>query len=332
MPPDFPVVSVIMPAYNAAAFVAESIESVLHQSYPAFELIVVDDGSSDDTAAIVERYTQADARVQLIRCRNSGKPSIARNIGIERATGDYLSFLDSDDVWLPERLSRTVAAMRAHPEWIAAFHDIDIVDSGGRKVGPTYLENGRFLAMASSHLRALDDGWHDCGERFFVFMSLQYGAVHTQSIIIDRRQAGAALLRFDEDYIICEDTDLWLRLALRGRFGYLDSVLSCYRQHPTSITKKAMLFAEQTLLFHENNYARVQSRMTADERRAYRRKIAGCKSVLAYHCYLGGKGRQARVLSLEAFATCRRYGDLLLSAKTFIPPLAQQRIRALLGK
>lgn len=321
-----------MPAYNAAAFIAESIESVLHQVDATLELIVVDDGSKDNTAAIVEQYVQADPRVQLIRCRNSGKPSIARNIGIGQARGDYLSFLDSDDVWLPERLARMVAGMRAHPEWIAAFHDIDIIDTGGHKLGLTYLETGRFLKASTGYLRALSDGWYDCGERFFAFMSLRYGAVHTQSIIIDRHQAGPELLRFNEDYIICEDTDLWLRLALRGRYGYLDSVLGGYRQHASSITKKALLFAEQTLLFHENNYARVQSVMTANEQQRYRRKIADCKSVLAYHCYLSGKTSQARALSLEAFAVCRRYGDLLLSAKTFIPPLAQQRIRALLGK
>jgi glycosyltransferase involved in cell wall biosynthesis len=332
MPHDSSVVSVIMPAYNAAAFIAESIESVLHQTHASLELIVVDDGSKDDTAAIVERYAAADPRVQLIRCRNSGKPSIARNIGIEHATGDYLSFLDSDDVWHPERLARTVAGMRAHPEWTAAFHDLDLIDTAGNKIGPTYLENSQFLSAAARHLQALGDGWYDCGERFFVFMSLRYAAVHTQSIIIDRRRAGPALLRFDEDYIICEDTDLWLRLALQGRFGYLDSVLSGYRQHPTSITRKELLFAEQALLFHENNYARVQAAMTGDERQVYRRKLAEYKSVLAYHCYRSGKARQARSLSLAAFTVRRHYGDLLLSAKTLIPLATQQRIRTLLGK
>lgn len=331
MQPEFPVVSVIMPAYNAAAFVAESIESVLGQSYPAFELIVVDDGSSDDTAAIVERYAQADARVQLIRCRNSGKPSIARNTGIERATGDYLSFLDSDDLWHPERLARTVAGMRAHPEWTAAFHDLDLIDTANNKIGPTYLENSAFLSAAASHLQALGDGWYDCGERFFVFMSLRYAAMHTQSVIIDRRRVGAAVLRFDPDYIICEDTDLWLRLALGGRIGYLDSVLSGYRQHPTSITKNELLFAEQALLFHENNYARVQAALTESERQLYRRKLAEYQSVLAYHCYRGGKVRRARALSLAAFRIRRHYGDLLLSLKTLIPPALQQRIRSRIG-
>jgi len=321
-----------MPAYNAAAFIAESIESVLHQTYTHFQLIVVDDGSQDATAAIAEGYAATDPRIQVIRCSNSGKPSIARNIGIGHASGDYLSFLDSDDYWLPERLARTVAGMRAHPEWIAVFHDLDLVDSAGAKLGPTYLENSRFLDAASDYLRALGEDWYDCGERFFVFMSLLYAAVHTQSIIVDRHQAGRDLLRFDEDYIICEDTDLWLRLALAGRLGYLDSVLSCYRQHPTSITKKALLFAEQALLFHENNYARVHARMSEHERRAYRHKIADYRSVLAYHCYRGGQARRARTLSLQVFMVRRCYGDLLLSAKTLIPLDAQQRIRTLLRK
>lgn len=332
MLPEAPLVSVVMPAYNAAPYIAQSIESVLAQSHGALELIVVDDGSQDDTAAIVEEYVRRDARVQLLRCPNSGKPSIARNIGIARATGSYLSFLDSDDYWHPGRVALMVAGMRAHPEWIAAFHDLEMVDVTGREIGPTYLQNGRFLAAAARHLRPLGEDWYDCGERFFAFMSLQFGAAHTLSILIDRRQAGADLLRFDEDYVICEDTDLWLRVALRGRYGYLDRALGAYRQHPTSITKKALLFAEQSLLFHENNYARVQAALTLEEGQAYRRKLAGCKGVLAYHYYRAGQLRRARALSMQAFAMRRRRGDLLLSVKTFIPHAAQARLRALLGK
>lgn len=332
MSPDMPVVSIVMPAYNAAAYIAQSIESVLGQSHAALELIVVDDGSHDDTAAIVERYLRTDARITLIRIPNSGKPSIARNTGIARATGAYLSFLDSDDYWHPERLALALAGMQAHPEWIAVFHDLEIVDVAGREIGPTYLQNGRFLASASGHLRALGDDWYDCGERFFAFMSLQFGAAHTLSILIDRRRMDPALLRFDEEYIICEDTDLWLRVALQGRFGYLDRALGAYRQHPSSITKKAMLFAEQSLRFHENNYARVQASLYPAERLAYRRKLAGCKSVLAYHYYRDGQGARARALSLQAFAMRRRRADLVLSAKTFIPHAAQMRLRALLGK
>ncbi len=328
---DMPMVSVIMPAYNAAAYIAQSIDSVLEQSHRALELIVVDDGSLDATAAIVELYRRADPRVQLVRIPNSGKPSIARNTGIALATGDYLSFLDSDDYWHPERLALAVAGMQAHPEWIASFHDLEMVDVAGRQLGPTYLQNGRFLQAADRYLRPLDGRWYDCNERFFVFMSLRFGAVHTLSILIDRRQAGAEL-RFDENYVICEDTDLWLRLALRGRFGYLDRTLGAYRQHATSITKNVVMFAEQSVLFHENNFMRIQAMLSSSERQAYRRKLAGCKSVLAYHCYRTGQSRRARMLSLQAFAVRRYRRDLLLSAKTLIPHAAQARLRSFLSK
>jgi glycosyltransferase involved in cell wall biosynthesis len=327
-----PTVSVIMPAYNAAPFIGQAIESVLHQTYSQVQLIVVDDGSRDDTAAIAERYARADSRVTLMRNSNSGKPSIVRNIGLARATGEYLSFLDSDDYWHPTRVERLLHGMLAHPDWVAAFHDLAIVDGEGREMGPTYLQNAAFLNAAAEFLTPLGHRWHDCGERFFVFMSLSHGAVHTQSVLIDRRKVAPQVLQFDESFVICEDTDLWLRLALLGRYGYLDEALSCYRQHPTSITKNALLFAQQTTRFHQHNFARVQSAMADQERRGYRRKIAACMSEFAYRCYRNGQARQARSLSMQAFAMRHKWSDLLLSAKTLIPHGAQEKLRSLLTK
>jgi glycosyltransferase involved in cell wall biosynthesis len=327
-----PVVSVVMPAYNAEAFIAGSIESVLAQEHAAFELIVVDDGSTDGTASVAALYAGADPRVRLIRCANSGKPSIARNIGIAEASGDYLSFLDSDDTWLPGRLALMVAAMQGHPEWLAAFHDLEYMAADGRWTGTTYLKDTGFTDIAADYLRKLDGECYECSERFFVFMSLKYGAVHTQSIMIDRRKTEAGLLHFDESYVICEDTDLWVRLALCGPFGYLDSVLSHYRQHPGSITKKTGFFAEQTLLFHENNHARIRGRINEAERRAYRHKIAECKRTLAYHYYLDGRGQRARALCREAFFVSPHLSDVLLLAKALIPQTMQRRLRAMLQK
>lgn len=107
------LVSVVMPAWNAAAYIASSIESVLGQSHRSLELLVVDDGSSDDTAAIVGRYAAADPRICLIRQPNAGVAA-ARNAGIERARGAYIAFLDSDDWWHPRKLELQVGQMRAH--------------------------------------------------------------------------------------------------------------------------------------------------------------------------------------------------------------------------
>ncbi len=111
-----PRISVIIPVYNGARFLRDAIDSVLAQSYVPWELIVVDDGSTDDSATIVARLPlPAATRLLLARQPNQG-PAAARNRGIELATGDLLAFLDADDIWAPEKLQLQVAHLAAHPE------------------------------------------------------------------------------------------------------------------------------------------------------------------------------------------------------------------------
>lgn len=106
------LVSIITPAFNSGTFIADAIESVLMQTYGAWEMIIVDDGSTDDTGAVVKRYN--DSRIRYIRLeRNTGSAN-ARNVGILHAKGDYLAFLDSDDIWMPQKMERQTAFMQHH--------------------------------------------------------------------------------------------------------------------------------------------------------------------------------------------------------------------------
>jgi teichuronic acid biosynthesis glycosyltransferase TuaG len=105
-----PLVSVVMPAFNAGSTIADSIRSVLAQTYPHWELIVIDDGSEDDTCAVVSRFL-SDRRIQLLRGPGGGGPAGARNIGLDSAAGSMVAFLDSDDQWLPEKTERQLSFM-----------------------------------------------------------------------------------------------------------------------------------------------------------------------------------------------------------------------------
>ena len=107
---DKPLVSVIIPAFNAAEYIRQTLNSVLAQTYQAMEVIVVDDGSSDATGAIVEEFVKKDARVQLVRQSNAGVGA-ARNTAIRMARGEYIAPLDADDIWFPEKLEKQVACM-----------------------------------------------------------------------------------------------------------------------------------------------------------------------------------------------------------------------------
>src|SRR5215213_5581398 len=105
-----PLVSVLMPAYNAGRYVAESVESVRAQTFRDWELVVVDDGSADDTGEVVRRFAARDARVRYVRRENGGQAA-ARNTGLREARGPLVAFLDADDLWLPEKLALQTALM-----------------------------------------------------------------------------------------------------------------------------------------------------------------------------------------------------------------------------
>src|SRR2546430_979121 len=116
------LVSVIMPAFNAERHIVESIQSVLSQTLPDWELVVVDDGSTDNTAEILRTFVSADARIKYVYQPN-GRLGKARNTGFQHSSGGLIAFLDSDDLWLPEKLELQVTAL--------AEHDADIVYTDG---------------------------------------------------------------------------------------------------------------------------------------------------------------------------------------------------------
>lgn len=109
-----PLVSVIMPAYNSAGFITDAIRSVIQQSYPHWELIVIDDASTDITISVVKKMIKDDSRISLIQNQQNLGPGSSRNAGIEAAKGDFIAFLDSDDLWLPEKLKIQLEFMRKH--------------------------------------------------------------------------------------------------------------------------------------------------------------------------------------------------------------------------
>ena len=107
------LVSIIMPSYNTASFIEETIQSVLNQTYTNWELIIVDDCSSDDSLSIIQKYARIDSRIRYLRTdKPSGSPTLPRNMGIKEAKGRYIAFLDSDDIWLPNKLSDQFKSLR----------------------------------------------------------------------------------------------------------------------------------------------------------------------------------------------------------------------------
>jgi glycosyltransferase involved in cell wall biosynthesis len=210
-----PLVSVIIPTYNRAHVVPEAIESVLLQTYPHIEVIVVDDGSTDNTPECLQQFA---SRVRVITQANAG-PAAARNRGIEVAKGELIAFLDSDDLWLPTKLERQVT----------------LLEQAGMSV-PCCVCNIRMqwseLEACSFDIAALDphleEGiWANAGEvlstRFLLF---------TQGVVI-RREVLGRIGGFDESLWLLEDHELALRLSLESPWGFIRDPLVIWRESKT---------------------------------------------------------------------------------------------------
>jgi glycosyltransferase involved in cell wall biosynthesis len=209
-------VSVVVPAYNAAATVGEALESLLAQTHAAWDAIVVDDGSTDDTAAVVARFVERDARIRLVQRPNGGE-SAARNTGVAAARGEWLLFLDADDWIAPRHLERLTAALAADP-------GLDAVHCGYARV-----------SADGAHL--VDDYTPPAGDMFETLARRAAFAVHACLV---RRSLVDDVGRFDESLRKSPDWDLWQRVARTGaRFGHVDEVLAYYRMQPQSASLDA---------------------------------------------------------------------------------------------
>ncbi|XZG70806.1 glycosyltransferase family 2 protein [Chitinibacteraceae bacterium HSL-7] len=150
-------VSVVMPAFNALPYVTEAIDSVLAQTHGNWELLVVDDGATDGTRQVLEDYAARDLRIRVLATSGREGPARARNLAIAASTGHYIAFLDSDDVWLPEKLEKQLAAMRSTGAWLcySAYYKIDAagVKSAQPVVPPLWVDYRTLLK--SNHIGCL---------------------------------------------------------------------------------------------------------------------------------------------------------------------------------
>lgn len=285
-----PKVSVIIPTYNGEKFIEKSINSVLEQSISDLELIIIDDGSTDGTAQLIKKIAEKDDRVKLVlRKMASGGPTIPKNHALSLVESQYVCFLDHDDYYHPKKLEEMCNGMDKHPEWVAAFHDVQLVDADGKEFSGTYLSNANFLKIASHYMRPLEDNWFHCGEDFYKFMSLYYAAMHTDSVIIAPYKLLADPVSFRLRFRGSDDTDLWLRIGSQGPIGYLNSTLSYYRQHASNLSSDTLRMTENAIELHQSNYLQAKNRFDENELKKYRKKINSYKLYLGYIFYKEGK-------------------------------------------
>jgi glycosyltransferase involved in cell wall biosynthesis len=265
-------VTVVMPAHDAAAFVGEAIESVLAQTFADWELVVVDDGSTDRTHGVVAAYD--DPRIRLIEIEHSGLPAVARNRGLAASESRYVAFLDADDLWRPHKLARQLAVLDSRPE-------VGLVHTGFEQLRDGVLEPYLPPPELSGN-----------GPQF---ERLAVGNYIANSSVLLRRDMLTRHGFFDEDPRLrgTEDFELWLRLSPHTTFAYVEEPLLVYRIHATNLGRgEQMGLGLVTAL---EKMEQIQPELVAGMGPSYWRTLGYYR----LHFGLEGRGRRELLLALR---------------------------------
>ncbi|KJU81316.1 glycosyltransferase-like protein, family 2 [Candidatus Magnetobacterium bavaricum] len=212
-----PLVSVIIPTYNHQAYIGEAIESALLQTYKEIEVIVMDNFSIDNTEAIVNSYIKKNQRIRYEKFDNKGIIGLSRNVGIKMAKGDYIAFLDSDDIWFSNKLEKVMNVFAknkwvdlvCHDEYHVKGQSKDIIGKGIYGPYKTYEQ-----------------------------LLFKGNALSTSAVVVRKNKLfEAGLFSEDLNFVTAEDYDLWLKLSKISRIVYLHEILGCWRVHDLSNSK-----------------------------------------------------------------------------------------------
>lgn len=229
-----PIVTVLLPVYNAEKYLAEAVTSILQQSYTDFEFLIINDGSTDSSPEILREFQARDPRIKLINNTNQGLIKTL-NQGLSIAQGEFIARMDADDIAMPHRLQRQVEIMQADPELAVLGSNIEIIDARGQKI-----RIGKYPRS------------HKAMQKF-----ITVGSPFAHPAVMLRRSLVTTVGGYREKYTHAEDYDLWLRLYEQGyRLDNLPEVLLRYRQHDSSISRK---HAEQQRLV--TLYAQITHKM-----------------------------------------------------------------------
>ena len=243
-----PLVSVIIPAYNAERFVADAIRSVLAQTYPNVECIVVDDGSSDGTAGVVGTFGSA---VRYVR-KDNGGVARARNHGVSQCRGEFVAFLDADDAWVPTKLAKQMAIVRARPDVGLVYSGMRLVDQSMTPIG-TLEPAPPSVALRNTLLMEQPS-------------ATGIGSTSLVPVEVFRRAGG-----FDERLSTSADCDFTCRIALRHPVACAAEALALYRCHQSQMSSDPAVLEHDMLLIFEKLFAEgeLPPEVSALRRRAY---------------------------------------------------------------
>jgi len=310
-----PQISVVIPVYNGEKTIEESIASVLAQTFTDFELIIINDGSQDNTPNIVQQIIQQtiDSRIKLYSYPNRGLAT-SRNRGITKAQGEYISFLDADDLWTKDKLASQYEALQTHPQAAVAYSGTDWID-----------EFGNFLKHSSPPSIS--------GNIYGVL--LLSNIVGSGSNALIKKEALLITSNFDESLKASEDWDFLIRLAAKYEFVRIDAPQILYRQSPDSMSSKLNYQEQETVKVIRKAFRQAPSHLQ------YLKKISlsntyiylTYKSIEGFPSYQQGlKGLELFVKLLVNYPTILRHSMAwkILARIFFVMFLSHQKIQKIL--
>ena len=266
-------VAVVIPTFNRGWIVSEAIDSVLGQTCRDFELIVIDDGSEDDTQTILNRYVRSEhgGKIRVIRQENRGV-SAARNRGIREASGRFIALLDSDDLWLPEKLEKQMEFFGQNPDAMIC------------QTQETWIRNGRRVNPKKRHEKP--SGW--------IFEPSLSLCLVSPSAVMFRKELVEAVGLFDETLPACEDYDLWLRVSLDYPVHLIDEELIVKRGgHEDQLSRSPML--------DKYRVRAIEKLLEGDRLTARQREAAVSKIKEKCAIYAGGCAKRGRQDEAEKY-------------------------------
>ena len=253
-------ISVIIPCYNHARYLGETIQSVLVQTHPADEIIIVDDGSKDDSAEVAVRYSDRYPTVRLLRQENAGR-SVAANYGLHESQGDFLVFLDADDRLMPDALAVGMEQLGAHPGAALASGHCVYIDADG-------------IPMETWPQPLVTEAYYE--------HLLRQNFIWNPGNVLFRRSAVEAVGGFNTKVRHSEDYDIYLRIARKSPFICHNKIVAEYRQHPNNKSKSAHTMLRTMLQILENEAA-IANRLP-NTRQAWRAGLQNTKQFYGERC------------------------------------------------
>ena len=295
------LISVVIPVYNGEKTVGETLKSVLAQTYENIEVVVINDGSTDGTGAIVEGI--GDDRVKLFSYPNAGLAA-SRNRGIERASGDYISFTDADDLWTAEKLADQLAALKQHPNAAVAYSWTDYIDAQSQ-----FLQAGTHISASGDVLAKL----------------LEINFIESGSNVLLLRDVFETVGDFDVTLTAAEDWDMWLRLAKKYEFVAVPSPQVLYRR---------TLSMSSNVTRQERECRKVLDRAFADTPESLqplrRKSLAKLYKYLIFKALEGSPGPTKAWLTAKCLGQAIRYNPALLGQSKVVLSVIVKIFAALL--